>query len=75
MFPRAPDSDHEAMWKYFQTYKPFAVDLALGPERLRYMQRLNVEFKVQRGVLPFERVADMSLAADALKLLGGSART
>jgi ABC-type nitrate/sulfonate/bicarbonate transport system substrate-binding protein len=75
VFPRAPDSDHEAMWNYFQTYKPFAVNLALEPERLRYMQALNVGFKVQRSVLPFERVADMSLAADALKLLGGSAPT
>jgi hypothetical protein len=35
------------------------------------MQQLNVSFKVQKEILPFERVADMSLAADALKLLGG----
>lgn len=37
------------------------------------MQELNVSFKVQKEILPFERVADMSLAADALKLLDGKA--
>ena len=69
VFPLASASDQEAQWNYIQTYKPFAVDLVLTPERLRYMQALNVSFKVQKGILPFERVADMSLAADALKLL------
>ena len=73
VFPRAPDSEHEVMWNYIQTYRPFAVNIAVSPERLRYMQELNVSFKVQQHVLPFERVADMSLAADAVKLLGGSA--
>jgi ABC-type nitrate/sulfonate/bicarbonate transport system substrate-binding protein len=69
VFPSAPQSDHEAEWNYIQTYKPFAVNLALTPDRLRYMQELNVSFKVQKSVMPFERVADMSLAADAVKLL------
>jgi hypothetical protein len=69
VFPNAPDTDHVAQWNFIQFYKPFAVDLVLNPERLRYMQQLNVGFKVQKEILPFERVADMSLAAEALKLL------
>ena len=69
VFPTAPESDHEAEWNYLQTYKPFAVNLVLTPDRLRYIQELNVSFKVQKNVLPFERVADMSLAAEAVKLL------
>jgi ABC-type nitrate/sulfonate/bicarbonate transport system substrate-binding protein len=69
VFPTAPRSDHEAQWNYVQSYKPFAEDLVLAPERLRYMQELNIRFGVQKTVLPFNRVADMSLAADALKLL------
>ncbi len=73
VYPRAPDSEHEASWNYVQTYKPYAVNLGLTPERLRYMQELNVSFKVQKGILPFEGVSDMSLAADAVKLLGGRA--
>jgi ABC-type nitrate/sulfonate/bicarbonate transport system substrate-binding protein len=72
-FPNAPASDHDRVWVYIQTYKPFAVNLGLTPERLRYMQELNVGFKVQQKVLPFERVADMTLARDAVKLLGGPA--
>jgi ABC-type nitrate/sulfonate/bicarbonate transport system substrate-binding protein len=64
-----PESDHVAEWEYIQTYKPFAVNLVLTPERLRYVQQLNVEFGVQKAVLPFERVADMSLAREAIGLL------
>ena len=70
VFPSAAPADQEAYWNYIQTYKPFAVNLALTPDRIAYMQKLNVSFKVQRAVLPFEKVADMSLAADAVKLLG-----
>lgn len=68
-FPNAPQSEDEAQWSYIQEYMPFAVDLALSPQRLQYMQAVNVSFGVQSAILPFERVADMSLAADALKLL------
>lgn len=73
VFPAAAESESQAQWDYVQAYKPFAVDLTLSPERLRYMQALNVSFHVQKEILPFERVADMSLAAEALKLLGGKA--
>jgi ABC-type nitrate/sulfonate/bicarbonate transport system substrate-binding protein len=61
--------DGEALWNYVQKYKPFAVDLVLSPARIEYLQKLNVQVKVQNAVLPFERVADMSIAQDALKLL------
>lgn len=69
-FSNASEHDHKLQWDYIQTYKPFAVDLTLSPKRLQYMQELNVSFKIQKKVLPFARVADMSLAADAVKLLG-----
>ena len=35
----------------------------------RPVQELNVSFQEQKSVLPYEKVADMSLAAEALKLL------
>jgi len=60
----------EAQWQFYQEHKPFAVNLVLAPERVRYMQDLNVSLGVQKSVLPFERVCDMSLAQDAVKLLG-----
>jgi ABC-type nitrate/sulfonate/bicarbonate transport system substrate-binding protein len=63
-------AEAEAQWQFYQDHKPFAVDLVLSPERVRYMQDLNVSLGVQKSVLPFERVCDMSLAHDAVKLLG-----
>jgi hypothetical protein len=41
----------------------------LSPERVRFMQQINLDFKIQNEMLPFERVVDMSLAQDAQKLL------
>ena len=61
--------DAESMWTFVQKYKPYAENLVLTPERIRYMQQLNVDTEVQKAVLPFERVADMSVAQDALKLI------
>ena len=39
-------------------------------ERIRYMQNLNLELGVQQNSLSFDQIADMSLARDAVKLLG-----
>jgi NitT/TauT family transport system substrate-binding protein len=72
VLPSTPASELQAQWRYIQEYKPFAVDLTLSPERLHYMQAVNVGFGVQSAILPFEQVADMSLAADALKLLAAT---
>ena len=69
VFPNAPEREHLKEWNFLQTAKPFAKDLILSPERVRYMQQTNLDFHVQKAMLPFERVADMSLAHDALKLL------
>ena len=69
MFPAADMSDHVAEWDFISTYKPFATGLTLSADRLQYMQQLNLQFGVQQKLLPFSQVADMSLAADALKLL------
>jgi ABC-type nitrate/sulfonate/bicarbonate transport system substrate-binding protein len=70
VFPNAQEREHLAEWTYLQTYKPFASDLALSPERVQYMQQINIDFQIQKELLPYERVADMSLAEDARKLLG-----
>ena len=68
---RTDEKESEIVWRYIQSLKPYAANLTLSPERLRYMQELNVELGVQKKILPFEQVADMSIAADALKLIGG----
>lgn len=70
LYPNAAEREHLIEWNFLQATKPFATDLILSPERVQYMQQTNLDFKVQKTMLPFERVADMSLARDALKLLG-----
>lgn len=69
VFPSEPAQDQENEWSFIQQYKPFATNLALTPDRLTKMQELNLSSQVQKTMLPFSQVADMSLAADALKLL------
>lgn len=63
-------AEGEFEWQFAQKYKAYATDLTLSEERIDYMQKLNVEFGIQKKVLPFNEVADMSLAKEALKLLG-----
>ena len=56
-------------WSFFRDNDIYAKDLVLSPERIEYMQKLNVSLEVQKRVLSYEDVTDMSLARDALKLL------
>jgi ABC-type nitrate/sulfonate/bicarbonate transport system substrate-binding protein len=59
----------EDLWTWFQQYKAYDAALVLTPERVAYMQQVNVDLGIQKSVLPFEKVADMSIARDALKLM------
>jgi ABC-type nitrate/sulfonate/bicarbonate transport system substrate-binding protein len=70
VFPSAADREHQNEWTFLQKVKPFALDLKFSPVRVRYLQQINLDFRVQKEILPYERVVDMSLAQDALKLLG-----
>ena len=72
VFATVPEEEHLAEWNFLQTARPFAADLVLSPERVRYIQQLNIDFQVQKQMLPYERVVDASLAQEALKLLGPS---
>ncbi len=69
VFPDATEREHVGEWSYLQRFKPFAADLMLTPERVRYMQQVNIDFGIQNEMLPFERVVDLSLAQEAQKLL------
>jgi NitT/TauT family transport system substrate-binding protein len=68
---QADPAQAEIQWRFAQDNKgAYSVDLVMSEERIRYMQQLNVDTGVQKTILPFDKVADMSLARDALKLLG-----
>jgi NitT/TauT family transport system substrate-binding protein len=68
VFPTAPEREHVDEWDFLQKVKPFAPDLRLSPQRVRYVQQVNVDFHIQKQILPYETVVDMSLAEEALRL-------
>ncbi|HEX3971350.1 MAG TPA: ABC transporter substrate-binding protein [Stellaceae bacterium] len=59
-----------SQWRFIQKYQPYAKDLVLSPQQIQFMQQLNVEMGVQKHIVPDERTIDMSLARDAVALLG-----
>ena len=69
-----PDSnlaEARVQWSFYQRYHPFAEDLLLPAAQLNYLQELNVIMNLQRRVLPYDVVTDMSLARDAVRLAAG----
>ena len=69
-FKSATASEPLSQWSFYQKYQPFAVNLVLSEERIRSLQELNVAMGLQKNILPFSQVADMSLARDAVQMIG-----
>ena len=67
---KTDEAEAITQWNFIQKYQPYSKDLILGPDRIQFMQQLNVDLEVQKTVLPYEKVADMSLAREAIALLG-----
>jgi NitT/TauT family transport system substrate-binding protein len=67
--PESTADECRAQWRFYQDYHPFAENLLLPEAQLNYLQELNVTMKLQRRVLPFAEVADLSLAREALRML------
>ena len=61
-------------WRFYRQIQPFAADLVLAEDRVRFMQNLNVLTGAQKQIQPYNRVTDMSLARDAVRLIGGQRR-
>jgi ABC-type nitrate/sulfonate/bicarbonate transport system substrate-binding protein len=64
------EAEAKLFWNFVQEHKGYAYDLVVSKEQIDYVQNLNVSLGVQKKMLPFEQVADMSIAKDALKLMG-----
>jgi ABC-type nitrate/sulfonate/bicarbonate transport system substrate-binding protein len=60
----------ETQWNFFSKPGILATNLVLAPKQFEFAQQLNMQVGAQQKILPFEEVADMSMAQDALKLLG-----
>ena len=67
--PKNDADESQAVWKFMQEQKPYGTEVAIPDDRLRYMQDLHVSVGTIKAALPNEKVADMSIAQDALKLL------
>jgi NitT/TauT family transport system substrate-binding protein len=57
-------------WNYVQANKPYAGTPETSKERLDYLQQLHVSLGLQKEVLPIDKIADLSLARDAVRLMG-----
>lgn len=66
---RAAMADSLFQWNWIQTYKPFATELVLSEQRIRYIEDININSGTQTKLVPMDRLADMSLARDALNLI------
>jgi len=56
-------------WRFYRQIQPFAADLVLAEDRVRFMQNLNVLTGAQQQILPYGRVTDMTMARDAVRLI------
>jgi ABC-type nitrate/sulfonate/bicarbonate transport system substrate-binding protein len=66
-----PDPTEAAtQWNWIQQNQPYDTGMILTDARLDLVQRMNVAFGAQQTVLPIAEIADMSLAKDALRLMG-----
>lgn len=67
--PHSSVEEGASQWRFYTHNRPFAEDLLLPEARVAFLQELNVAMGRQRRVLPFDAIADMSLARDALRLI------
>ena len=62
------DVSGEYQWSFMQKYKPYGLNIS--EESITYLQKLNVEMGAQKTVLPVDKVADLSMAREAMKMIG-----
>ena len=62
-------AEGEAVWKFIQQQRPYALDPGISPRRVAYLQALNVAAGLQSKILPFDQVADLTPARLARRIL------
>jgi NitT/TauT family transport system substrate-binding protein len=62
-------AEGQAVWDFVQKVRPYALQPGLTPERVAYLQQLNVAVGLQTRVLPFDQVADLAPAKAAARIL------
>jgi ABC-type nitrate/sulfonate/bicarbonate transport system substrate-binding protein len=59
----------QTQWDFYRDNHSYSTDLVISEERVRYMQELNVLTGAQKAIIPYDKVVDMSLANDAIKMI------
>jgi ABC-type nitrate/sulfonate/bicarbonate transport system substrate-binding protein len=65
----------EDLWRFNIESQSYDVNLTIPDKSLEYLQNLNLQTGGQSRAVPLDQVRDMSLAQDALKLIGGPIKT
>jgi ABC-type nitrate/sulfonate/bicarbonate transport system substrate-binding protein len=68
--PKNDAEESQAVWKFMQEQKPYGSDLAIPDGRMSYMQDLLASVDAIKTKVAIEKLADMSMAHDAMKMLG-----
>ena len=67
--PESTVEEGRAQWSFYQRFHPFAGNLQLPESSVGYLQEINMAMGLQRRMLSFSDVADMSVSRDALELI------
>ena len=62
------ESTAKYLWQFMQDYKSF--NLIISDQSINYLQNLNLEMGIQKTKLPIDKIADMSMAREAMKMIG-----
>ena len=62
-------AEGESVWNFIRTVQPYALQPGLTPQRVAYLQELNVALGLQKQVLPYDRVVDTAPARGAKTFL------
>ena len=65
----AGEASARAAWNYVQSAQPYAGTPETTRERLDFLQNLHLSLGIQKAVLPIEKIADLTVARDAVKLI------
>jgi ABC-type nitrate/sulfonate/bicarbonate transport system substrate-binding protein len=69
--PESTLEEGRAQWSFYQRFQPFAGNLQLPETSVAYLQKINMAMGLQRRMLSFSDLADISVSQDALELLDG----
>lgn len=67
--PGEDEATATTLWNFYQDHHFFSQDLQITPDRVDYLQRLNIKSGVQTKMLAFDDVTDLSVAKKAVSLL------